>query len=118
MTDAINIQPGVTRIGWVGTGVMGVSMCQHLMNAGFEATVFTRTRSKAEPLIEAGALWAESPKAVAEKSDVVFTIVGYPADVREVILSGNGILAGCESGNVIVDMSCLLYTSPSPRDRG
>ena len=65
---------------------MGTSMCGHLLRAGFAATVFNRTKSKAEPLLAAGAAWAESPKAVAEAADVIFTIVGYPADVRQVIL--------------------------------
>ncbi len=61
-------------------------MCGHLMARGFPTTVFNRTRSKADSLIQAGATWADSPKAVAENSDVVFSIVGYPEDVREVLL--------------------------------
>ena len=99
------IQPGKTCIGWIGTGVMGTSMCGHLIRAGFAATVFNRTKSKAEPLLKAGAAWAENPKAVAEASDVIFTIVGYPADVRQVILGPDGVLAGCKPGNVVVDMT-------------
>ena len=66
--------PGETRVGWVGTGVMGASMCGHLIDKGFSATVYNRTRSKAEPLLAKGAAWAGSPKEVAEQSDVVFTI--------------------------------------------
>jgi 3-hydroxyisobutyrate dehydrogenase len=89
------VQPGKTRIGWIGTGVMGTSMCGHLLRAGFAATVFNRSRSKAEPLLAAGAVWANNPKAVAEASDLIFTIVGYPADVRQVILGHEGVLAGC-----------------------
>ena len=61
-------------------------MCGHLLRAGFAATVFNRTKSKAEPLLQAGAAWAEGPRAVAEAADVIFTIVGFPADVRQVIL--------------------------------
>jgi 3-hydroxyisobutyrate dehydrogenase len=99
------VQPGKTRIGWIGTGVMGTSMCGHLLRAGFAASVFNRTRSKAEPLLAAGAAWAENPKAMAEASDVIFTIVGYPADVRQVILGPDGVLAGCTSGKIIVDMT-------------
>ncbi len=101
----ISIEPGKTRIGWIGTGVMGSSMCGHLLGAGFSVTVYNRTRTKAERLLERGALWATSPKQVAEASDVVFTIVGYPADVRSVILGDDGVLAGCDEGNVIVDMT-------------
>ncbi len=99
------IQPQITRIGWIGAGVMGTSMCGHLIRAGFAATVFNRTKSKAEPLLKAGAAWAENPRAVAEASDVIFTIVGYPADVRRVILGPDGVLAGCKPGNVVVDMT-------------
>jgi len=80
-------------------------MCRHLMHAGFPTTVYSRTQSKAQPLVDAGAAWASTPKEVAEQSDVVFSIVGYPADVREVILGKAGVLAGCQSGDVIVDMT-------------
>ena len=67
------------RIGWIGTGVMGQSMCGHLLAAGYPTTVYSRTRAKAEHLIAAGAAWADSPAAVAASSDVVFTMVGFPA---------------------------------------
>jgi 3-hydroxyisobutyrate dehydrogenase len=94
-----------TRLGWIGTGVMGASMCGHLIDAGFPMTVFNRTRSKAEPLIARGATWADSPREVAANADVVFSIVGYPQDVREVMLSQQGALAGTQPGNVLVDMT-------------
>ncbi|MGY8769211.1 MAG: NAD(P)-dependent oxidoreductase [Pirellulales bacterium] len=103
--SGLEISPGKTKIGWIGTGVMGSSMCGHLIDAGFEATIYTRTQSKADALVAKGATWAASPKAVAEASDVVFTIVGFPSDVREVILGENGALAGSKAGNVIVDMT-------------
>jgi 3-hydroxyisobutyrate dehydrogenase len=93
------------RIGWIGTGIMGASMCGHLMAAGHPATVFTRTRSRAEPLLARGAVWADTPRAVAAAADVVFTMVGYPADVREVILGPDGVLAGAAPGTILVDMS-------------
>jgi 3-hydroxyisobutyrate dehydrogenase len=101
----MTINPNTTRIGWIGVGVMGASMCGHLMRAGFAATLFNRTRSKAEPLLAAGARWADSPRAVAAAADVTFTIVGYPADVRQVILGPDGVLAGCKPGDIIVDMT-------------
>ncbi len=101
----INIAPGKTRIGWIGTGIMGASMCSHLIEAGFACTVNNRTRAKAQRLIDAGAAWADSPKAVAEAADVIFTIVGYPAEVRSLILGSDGVLAGCRKGNVVVDMT-------------
>jgi len=69
------IAPGETRIGWIGTGVMGASMVGHLINAGFSATVYSRTKDKAQPLLDQGAAWADSPRSVAEASDVIFSIV-------------------------------------------
>ena len=99
------ISPATTRIGWIGTGVMGSSMVGHLMSAGYSATVFNRSKSKAEPLLARGARWGETPKAVAEQSDVIFSIVGFPSDVREVILGAEGALAGSKSGTILVDMT-------------
>lgn len=101
----MTIAPGSTRIGWIGTGVMGSSMVGHLIGAGYSATVFTRSKAKAEPLIAKGAKWAETPKAVAEQSDVIFSIVGFPSDVRSVMLGDDGALAGSKAGNILVDMT-------------
>ena len=99
------IAPGKTKIGWIGTGVMGSSMVGHLIAAGFEAAVYNRSRSKAEPLLAKGAKWADTPKKVAEASDVIFAIVGFPADVREVMLGKDGALAGSKAGNILIDMT-------------
>lgn len=101
----MEIVPGKTKIGWVGTGVMGRSMCGHLMAKGFEATIYTRSPDKAQDLISKGAKWVDSPKAVAENSDVIFAIVGFPSDVREVFLGNRGALAGSKVGNILVDMT-------------
>src|SRR6266404_6776330 len=98
-------EPGKTRVGWIGTGVMGRWMCQHIVSKGYKATVYNRTKDKAQPLIDAGAVWADSPKAVAEKSDVVFAIVGFPKDVREVFLGTQGALVGSKAGTILVDMT-------------
>lgn len=98
-------EAGKTRIGWIGTGVMGRWMCQHLMSKGYSATVYTRSRDKAKPLVDAGAAWTDSPKSVAERSDVIFAIVGFPIDVREVFLGSQGALSGSKPGNVLVDMT-------------
>jgi len=99
------VEPGKTRIGWIGTGVMGSGMCGHLLEAGFEITLHNRTREKAEKLIERGAGWAATPKGVAEESDLIFTMLGYPSDVESVILGQGGVLAGCRAGCVVVDMT-------------
>lgn len=93
------------RIGWIGTGVMGNSMCSHIIRAGYEVTVYNRTRSKAENLIEMGARWATSPLEVAKTSDIIFTIVSMPADVEDVYLGENGVLRGLKSGGIGVDMT-------------
>jgi len=98
-------QPGTTRIGWIGTGVMGRWMCQHAMSKGFSATVFNRSKDKLQPLLDLGAKAADTPKQVAENSDVVFAIVGFPKDVREVFLGADGALAGSKPGTVLVDMT-------------
>jgi 3-hydroxyisobutyrate dehydrogenase len=101
----LDFTPEKTRIGWIGTGVMGSSMCGHLVAAGYRATVYNRSADKAKPLVEKGATLLDSPRAVAQASDVVFTIVGYPRDVREVTLGENGTLAGARTGAVLVDMT-------------
>ncbi len=98
-------EPGKTRIGWIGTGVMGRWMCQHLMDKGYQATVYNRSQDKAGPLLEKGAAWADTPAKVAEKSDVIFAIVGFPPDVREVFLGSHGALGGSKKGAVLVDMT-------------
>jgi len=102
---ALEIAPGKTRIGWIGTGVMGASMCGHLVSAGYQATVYNRTTSKTKSLADKGATVAKTPKEVAEASDVIFTIVGFPGDVREVTLGSEGILAGAKAGSIVVDMT-------------
>ena len=107
---SMKVDPSTTKIGWVGTGVMGRWMCQHLMDLGYSATIYNRTKAKAQPLIDAGATWADSASEVAATSDVIFTIVGFPPDVREVYLGENGILKTAKSGSIIVDMTT---TEPS-----
>ena len=106
----MNIVPGQTKIGWIGTGVMGSSMCGHLIRAGFSAVVFNRTPAKTAGLRELGATVVNSPAEVAEQADVIFTIVGFPRDVREVILGDQGTLQAAakqtgKQAKVLVDMT-------------
>ncbi len=106
MTTIAICEPGKTRVGWIGTGVMGASMCGHLLRNGFDTTIYTRTQSKAQSLRDQGAHWAETPRALAEQVDVLFAIVGFPKDVREVFLCPErGALAGAAAGCVLVDMT-------------
>lgn len=96
---------GETKLGWIGTGVMGASMAGHLMAAGYQLTVFSRSREKAQPLLDSGAQWASSPAEVACASDVIFLMVGFPSDVREVVLGEQGVLQGARAGSILVDMT-------------
>jgi 3-hydroxyisobutyrate dehydrogenase len=98
-------EPGKTRVGWIGTGVMGRWMCQHLMSKGYKATVYNRSKEKARPLLDEGAAWADTPRQVAESADAIFAIVGFPKDVREVFLGEKGALGGSKSGSVLIDMT-------------
>jgi 3-hydroxyisobutyrate dehydrogenase len=93
------------HIGWIGAGVMGASMCGHLLEAGHPVTVTTRTRAKAGALVDRGAVWADSPAAVAAASDAVFVMVGYPDEVETVVLGVDGALAALAPGDLIVDMT-------------
>ena len=105
MSAAAPATPETTRLGFVGLGVMGRSMCRRLLDGGYAVTVSTRTRSTADQAIAAGATWADSPREVAAASDVCFAIVGYPRDVRDVFLGDGGLLAGSKPGDVLVDMT-------------
>jgi len=96
---------GTARIGWIGTGVMGASMAGHLLKGGYPVSVYNRTRSKAQALLDAGAQWLDSPQEVAQVSDIVFTIVGYPHDVEEAILGEQGVLSGLAEGGIVCDMT-------------
>ncbi len=93
------------NIGWIGTGVMGQSMCGHLLDGGHRVTVHNRTKARAEPLLAKGAVWADSVAELAAASDVIITILGYPTDVRSVILGPDGVLSASAPGTVIVDMT-------------
>ena len=93
------------RIGWIGTGVMGLSMCGHVLAKGYPVTVSTRTKSRARPLLDKGAAWADTPVQVGANSDIVFTIVGFPSDVREVYFGGDGLLPLARAGQIFVDMT-------------
>ena len=94
-----------SKIGWIGTGVMGNAMCGHLMDAGCQVAVFNRTRGKAENLVARGARWCDSPMDVAGISDVVFSMVGFPDDVEQVLLGDKGVLSAAKPGTIIVDMT-------------
>ena len=99
----------IRKIGFIGTGVMGSSMAKHLQKAGFEVSVYTRTRAKAQELLDMGMQWRDTPAALADGADVVISMVGYPQDVESVYLGENGVLS-TKQGGFIVDM-----TTSSPK---
>lgn len=92
-------------IGFIGIGVMGKSMAGHLLSTGYSMNVFTRTASKAGELLARGAKWCNSVKEVAQNSDVIITIVGYPADVESTYFGQDGIIANCRQGAYLIDMT-------------
>lgn len=98
------------KIGFIGLGVMGKPMAMNLLNAGYKLTVWNRTRSKMDDLLAMGASGAESPKEVAEKSDVVITMVSDSSDVEEVVLGPQGVICGAHEGLVLIDMSTISPT--------
>ena len=97
-------------IGWIGTGVMGASMAARLMEQGFDLRVYSRTKHKAQALIDKGAGWCNSPLEIAREATITFSIVGFPHDVREVYFGENGLLGGVKKGDILVDMTT---TEPS-----
>lgn len=93
------------KIGFIGTGVMGASIVMHLLNAGHDVTIYTRTKSKAADLIAAGAKWSETPAEASKEQDIIFTMVGYPKDVEEVYIGENGIFSAAKKGAIVIDMT-------------
>lgn len=93
------------RIAWIGTGVMGMPMAGHLLDAGHEVAVHSRTKAKAQGLIDRGARWARSAAEAAEGADVAISMVGFPEEVQAVHLGPGGTLAAKRPPKLIVDMS-------------
>lgn len=104
------MNPQTTKIGFIGTGVMGGSMASHIQQGGYEVHIYTRTKEKAEPLIKQGLNWHDSPSDLAQNCDIVITMVGYPSDVEELYLGPGGLLASARSGTYFIDMTT---SSPS-----
>ncbi|UAC49221.1 NAD(P)-dependent oxidoreductase [Bacillus aquiflavi] len=99
------LTPKNTVVGFIGTGVMGKSMAAHLLAAGYPLVIYTRTKEKANELIKRGAKWVSSPKEIAQKANVVITMVGFPYDVEEVYLGENGLIPNGQAGSYFIDMT-------------
>ncbi|MBT2614344.1 NAD(P)-dependent oxidoreductase [Bacillus sp. ISL-78] len=97
-------------IGFIGLGVMGKSMAAHLLKAGFEVFVYTRTKDKASELLSQGAKWAAAPKEIAQKANVIISMVGYPSDVEEIYLGENGLIENAKQGTYLIDMTTSTPT--------
>ncbi|MDE2478547.1 MAG: NAD(P)-dependent oxidoreductase, partial [Betaproteobacteria bacterium] len=106
----MNTKAQPLRIGFIGLGIMGRSMAGHLLAAGHELRVYNRSRDKADDLVARGARWCDSPGEVAAGSEIVVTMVGYPADVENIYLGAGGIVERAAAGTLLVDMTT---SSPS-----
>ncbi|WP_300559841.1 NAD(P)-dependent oxidoreductase, partial [Companilactobacillus sp.] len=99
------------KIGFIGTGVMGSGIINNLLKANYDVSVYTRTESKAEPLLKEGAKWFNSPKDLTENVDIIFTMVGFPQDVKDVYLDPQtGVFTSLKAGQMIVDMTTSTPT--------
>ncbi|MEC1105799.1 NAD(P)-dependent oxidoreductase [Bacillus velezensis] len=92
-------------VGFIGLGVMGNSMASHILEAGYPVLVYTRTKQKAEEILNKGAVWQETVKDLSEKADIIITMVGYPSDVEDIYLDENGILRHAKEGTFVIDMT-------------
>lgn len=95
------------RLAFIGMGIMGGPMAQNLLKAGYAVTVHTRTQSRAQPVLEAGAKWADSPAGAAADADVVITCVTDTPDVQAVLLGEKGVIESARPGLVCIDMSTI-----------
>ena len=95
------------KIGFIGLGIMGRGMVDNLMKAGFDLTVWNRTASRKDPFVERGAKAADSPRAVAENSDIIIICVSDTPDVEAVILGDEGVIHGASAGDLVIDMSTI-----------
>lgn len=99
------VQQSNTVVGFIGTGVMGKSIAGHLLAAGYPVVVYTRTKEKANELLERGAKWAQTPKELAQTANVIFTMVGLPTDVEEIYFGENGLLENAKKNTYLIDMT-------------
>jgi 3-hydroxyisobutyrate dehydrogenase-like beta-hydroxyacid dehydrogenase len=105
--EAFLLEGLLAKLGFIGLGVMGGRVVKRLLDAGHQVTGFNRTRAKAEPLLEAGMVWGESPRAVADAADIVLSMVTNTAALRSIAEGPDGLLAGMRAGKIYVDMSTV-----------
>lgn len=95
----------MSKIGFIGTGVMGAAMAGHLIEAGHELFVYNRTKSKTDHLVSLGARYEKSPKDITEQAEIIISMVGYPRDVREIYFGEQGVFATDIAGKTLIDMT-------------
>ena len=98
------------RIGFIGTGVMGKSIVKHFLAAGHEVAVYNRTKSKTDELVAHGAVWQDTPAEVANTSEIIFSMVGYPSDVEEIYYGSKGVFAVDVTGKILIDLTTSTPT--------
>lgn len=98
------------KLGFIGTGVMGGAIAAHLLDAGHELVVYNRTKAKTDALIAKGATWTDTPAEVAQQSDIIFSMVGYPTDVEDIYFGKQGIFSSLSAGKTVVDMTTSTPT--------
>ena len=94
-----------TSLGFIGTGVMGSSMVSHLLSNGHRVAIYNRTKEKASPLLAKGATWASSPKEIASNCQVIFTMLGYPEDVKKIYFGSEGLIINSKPNSILTDMT-------------
>src|SRR5438094_4557732 len=107
MSPSVLLEVVMAKLGFVGLGAMGGRVTKRLLDAGHSVTGYNRTKSKAQWLLDAGMQWGETPRAVAETADVIFTMVTNTNALHEVVGGHHGILAGLGKGKIYIDMSTI-----------
>lgn len=97
----------MAKIGWIGLGNMGNPMSKNLIKGGHEVTIWNRTKSKADEVIAAGGKWLDTPKDVAENTDIIFTMISNGPVLHKIMFDDDGILNGISAGKIIIDMSTV-----------
>ncbi|WP_186669383.1 NAD(P)-dependent oxidoreductase [Sporosarcina sp. BP05] len=95
----------IKKIAFIGTGVMGASVVKHLLDSNYEVAIYTRTKERARSLIEAGAAWEDTIAEAVKDAQLIFTMVGYPADVEEIYFGDSGIFSTGKAGQILIDMT-------------
>lgn len=98
------------QIGFIGTGVMGAAIVRNMLKQGLKVNVYNRTKSKTDELVQEGAVWQDTPASVTANSDIIFTMVGFPTDVKAIYFGENGIFSQNITDKIIIDLTTSTPT--------